>query len=245
MSPFSRRTRQRTLGKQEILDLEDELYSDSNHPFDILRPKKGRERPESYVKCLICGAKLRQVHTNHLAKHNLTVSEYLERFPDAELISRDYRKELSERYRSTIGRKRKKVCVDCSKPFVTYSPNKIRCNDCQRIYRLEAKKARERQRRRSFKPLDQILGSGDKTTHLTILPNGRILGAVWLEREMKRLNGRKVRYKCPVCDGGDMLMIRNHEAYCMECGGKIVYARENEHYTMSEFACSSCGLVIE
>jgi len=54
--------------------------------------------------------------------------------------------------------------------------------------------------RRSFKALDQILGSGDKTIYLTMLPNGRILGAVWLEKEKERLKGRKLRYKCPVCD---------------------------------------------
>ena len=92
---------------------ENELFSDS---FE-LRVKRKDERLDSYVKCLICGAKLKQVHTNHLAKHNITVNEYLEKYPDAELISKDYHKELSERHRQTLGRKRERVCVDCSKPF--------------------------------------------------------------------------------------------------------------------------------
>ena len=118
------------------------------------------------------------------------------------------------------------------------------------MYRLETLKERERLRRRSFKPLDQILGSGDKSTYLTVLPNGRILGAVWLEKQMKRLEGRKPRNKCPVCNERYMLVIQNHQAYCMDCGGKVIYAREkyareNEYYSSSEFVCSYCGLVIE
>ena len=83
--------------------------------------------------------------------------------------------------------------MNCSKIFVIYSPNKIRCDACQRTYKLETKKRRERLRRRNYRGLDQILGSGDKSTYLTILPNGRILGAVWLESEMKKLNGSKRR----------------------------------------------------
>lgn len=106
---------------------------------------KGKgERLDSYVKCLICGARLRQVETNHLAKHSLTISEYMERFPQAELISGDYHEELSKRYRRTLGRQREKVCIACSKPFVTYAPNKKRCDLCQRIYKLETMKERER-----------------------------------------------------------------------------------------------------
>ncbi|RLE91346.1 MAG: hypothetical protein DRN04_13010 [Thermoprotei archaeon] len=51
---------------------EKRLYSED---FVELRVKKKYERLDSYVKCLVCGAKLRQVHPNHLAKHNLTVEE--------------------------------------------------------------------------------------------------------------------------------------------------------------------------
>ncbi|MGB9614178.1 MAG: MucR family transcriptional regulator [Fervidobacterium sp.] len=228
--------------KYDIPEYEGELYSGS---FTELRVKKKDERLDSYVKCLVCGAKLKQVEKNHLAKHGLTIEEYKGRFPDADLISRDYLEELRERYRKTIGIKRNKVCLDCSKPFVTYSPNKVRCDACQRKYRLEALRKRERIRRRSFKPLNQILGSGDKSTHLTILPNGRVSGAVWLENEMKKLNGRKRRYKCPVCEEDDMLLVINHQPYCIECKNKIVYARENKYYSLSEFVCSSCGLVLE
>jgi len=218
---------------------EKELYSIK------LKVKKKNEKLDSYVKCLVCGAKLKQVHTNHLAKHGLTINEYLEKFPNAELVSKDYHRELSERYKQVLGKRREKVCVDCSKPFITYSPSKVRCDICQKMYELENKKIRERKRRRSFKALDQILGSGDKTTYLTILPSGRILGAVWLEEKMKKLKGRKKRYKCPVCNESYMLVIENYQAYCIDCGGKVVYAKENENYSANEFVCSHCGLVLE
>jgi len=237
------------MGKRHVRsDLKDTIENESSYKL------REEENLESYVKCLICGAKLRQIHSNHLAKHNMTIEDYMERFPNAQLISRDYHEELSRRYKRSLGRKREKVCVDCSKIFVTYSPNKIRCDACQRMYKLETKKRRERLRRRNYRGLDQILGSGDKSTCLTILPNGRILGVVWLENEMKKLNGSKRRnvnmkgrenYRCPLCYGIDFLLIVNHQPYCMECGGKIVYARENKNYSISEFVCSSCGLVIE
>ena len=31
--------------------------------------------------------------------------------------------------------------------------------------------------------------------------------------------------------------------FCLECGGRIILARENEYYTATEPCCSSCGLV--
>ena len=36
---------------------------------------------------------------------------------------------------------------------------------------------------------------------------------------------------------------RRRWGYCLECGGRIVLARENEYYTATETCCSSCGLV--
>jgi len=64
-------------------------------------------------------------------------------------------------------------------------------------------------------------------------------------KKMRKLNGRRIRYECPVCEEQSMLLIINHQPYCMECNGKVVYALENEYYSVSEFACSHCGLVIE
>ncbi len=222
---------------------EKHLYSED---FVELRVKRKCERLDSYVKCLVCGAKLRQVHPNHLAKHNLTVEEYLQKFPYAKLISKDYSEELSERYRQNLGKERLKVCIDCNRTFITYSHNKLRCPTCQRKYRLNTLRNRERMRRRSGKALNQILGTGDKTTYLTTLSDGRILGWVWLQKQIKKLNGKKPRYKCPVCGREDyMLLIVNHQPYCLECGGKIVYARENQYYSANEFTYSKCGLVLD
>ena len=36
---------------------------------------------------------------------------------------------------------------------------------------------------------------------------------------------------------------RRRRGFCIECGGRIVLARENEYYTATEPCCSSCGLV--
>ena len=46
------------------------------------------------VKCRICGRTFK-VLTGHLKSHNLTVKEYLKRFPDAQLFSDETKKKLS------------------------------------------------------------------------------------------------------------------------------------------------------
>jgi len=36
---------------------------------------------------------------------------------------------------------------------------------------------------------------------------------------------------------------RRRRGFCLECGGRIVLARENEYYTVTEPCCCRCGLV--
>jgi len=36
---------------------------------------------------------------------------------------------------------------------------------------------------------------------------------------------------------------RRRRGFCLECGGRIVLARENEYYTTTEPCCCRCGLV--
>lgn len=39
------------------------------------------------------------------------------------------------------------------------------------------------------------------------------------------------------------MLVYLENPHCMECGNEIVFADENQYYTVSEFACSKCGLV--
>ena len=137
---------------------------------------------DSYVKCMVCGRMFYVVHPNHLERHGLTVKEYLSMFSDVKVYSERYLKSLKRNYWKGIGRRREKVCVSCGTSFTTYSSKKVRCDLCQRLYRLETKRRRERLRRRSGKGVKQVLGTRGQSVNLRILPNGKVVAADWLER---------------------------------------------------------------
>ena len=97
----------------------------------------------------------------------------------------------------------------------------------------------------------------DKSNDLTI-ENGRVKGAVWLESQIGRKSVAKNywrrsffqrRYEEALCNCGSLqtpffVAIENHRRFCSECGGKIIIASENDHYTITEIVCSFCGLVL-
>jgi DNA-directed RNA polymerase subunit RPC12/RpoP len=87
--------------------------------------------------------------------------------------------------------------------------------------------------------------------------NGRVYGAILLERDKRRrarshggfVNPWIARYsgdndgRCEECGSDMMIIIGTHQAYCNECGSKVVLAIKNQHYSLTEFTCDSCGLV--
>ncbi|MEM3464192.1 MAG: hypothetical protein QXL91_04950 [Candidatus Bathyarchaeia archaeon] len=211
---------------------------------------EGHGGVECYLKCMVCGRKLRVVHSNHLMRHGLTVENYTSMFPEAKIYSERYVRSLKRNFWKGVGKRRNRRCVECGSKFTTNSPNKVRCDLCQRIHRLETLKRRERMRRKFRKAQRQILGTKDQSTCLKVLPNGRVAGALWLE---KRVGGKKVRrlfngdgqIQCSTCESTFLMMIIDGQPYCTECGGTIVVARENEHYSATEICCGKCGLVYE
>ena len=48
------------------------------------------------VKCKICGNEYYVIQSQHLKKHNISMAEYLEKFPDAKLLSDEYRRWQTE-----------------------------------------------------------------------------------------------------------------------------------------------------
>lgn len=218
----------------------------------VRRGKEVEDRGETgdcYVKCMVCGRRLHVVHTNHLKKHGLTIEQYRSKFPRAKIYSDRYIRSLKKRYCKTIGRKRVKTCVNCGAAFATNAPNKFMCDLCQRKHKLESGRSRERLRRRSWRGVKQTLGTKGPSVNLTVLPNGRVAAAVWLEKHKGKkhrmmLNGDG-RLQCPDCNSTYLMFIEYGQPYCMECGGKITLAPENKHYTTTELCCSKCGLVYE
>jgi len=50
----------------------------------------------AYVECKECGKELKEINNSHLKKHNITREEYKEKYPNAELICEDRRKQCSK-----------------------------------------------------------------------------------------------------------------------------------------------------
>ena len=205
---------------------------------------------DCHLKCMVCGKRLRIVHSNHLERHSLTIEQYLSRFPGAKVYSERYIQSLKRNFWKRIGKRRERICVNCGATFTTHSPNKVRCDLCQRVYRLEALKHRERLRRRSWKGVKQIMGTKGESINLKVLRSGRVAAAVWLEKNKGRgeglrrmFNGGGEEPQCQICDSTYLLLIEDGQPYCTECGGRIVIARENEQYTATEPCCNACGLV--
>jgi len=78
----------------------------------------------------------------------------------------------------------------------------------------------------------------------------RVYGAVLLEQGMSVNASSNWTYgkslECEGCGSNMIIDIIDHEAFCPECGAKIVIARENEHYSMqAEPVCDNCGLVYD
>ena len=53
------------------------------------------------VRCEICGKEFQKITNTHLRKHDVTINEYMEQFPDAFLITEGCRKKISE---ATLGK---------------------------------------------------------------------------------------------------------------------------------------------
>jgi len=113
--------------------------------------------------------------------------------------------------------------------------------------------------------MNDVGTKGTPAMNLAVLPNGRVAGAVWLEtgkipsvkgtmqpnnspktpwrRRLKESGWqRRIMERCPNC-GEHNILVYQENPHCWECGSEIVFARENENYTVSEHVCSKCGLV--
>ena len=59
---------------------------------------KMKKDEEGFVLCQICGRKFRQITSFHLKKHKVTVKEYRDKFPEAEITCKELRKLHSETF---------------------------------------------------------------------------------------------------------------------------------------------------
>jgi len=199
-----------------------------------------------YVKCLICGKKLKFVNHAHLKKHGITYKQYLEMYAKAQVMSIELKKKISENTRKNI-KEITKICKKCGKVFVTKSARKVLCDKCQKeqlkIYMKNYNKMYYELHKRKIRFIKSLsrkrLGSIDKED------------LDKLELEIK--NGKRIRdlrlilkyqgYCHPHTARAEFVLIDPPDIYCGECGNKIVKALPNKYYTCAEFVCSNCGLV--
>ena len=61
---------------------------------------------KNFVKCMICGEKRKQIcESTHLKLHNITKKEYLEKFPNAELVPINRKNHMSQTMKKTMRRR--------------------------------------------------------------------------------------------------------------------------------------------
>ena len=207
----------------------------------------------SYVKCLVCGSKFQQVNGSHVKKHNLTMVQYRQLYPEASLMAPKVLEKISK---TLWGAKKWKPykceCKLCGQLFEKRSGNSFHCEKCRRKIYIRNRRRSQRlynvKRRNSGRLRRFQLGTFGKK-YLQIV-DGRVKGAVLLERTISInssgfWNGSKYR-GCSVCRASYLIIISKNKVYCPECGAQIIIARENDNYTIhTELCCSKCGLVYE
>jgi len=173
---------------------------------------------EPYVKCLICGKKLKLINWLHLRKHNLTFEQYKQMFPNA----LTWRSEPKIQY-----------CEVCGKLFLSTSIRQAKyCPKCRYKRRILLTTIRRRQTRKKLKKRKYKLGSiSDKKL------NEFCQGKIDLQTIMK------YPYYSPCSTEHEFIIISENQLYCLECGAKIRLAFPNQYYDTTELCCSKCGLV--
>lgn len=64
----------------------------------------------------------------------------------------------------------------------------------------------------------------------------------WRRRLRSMAWQREVMKRCPSC-GGHNIGVYTENPHCFECGGELVFARENKQYGLFERCCSECGVI--
>jgi len=140
--------------------------------------------------------------------------------------------------------------MTCGSAIPNPRPNKKHCSrPCAQRGYVRRWKRKNRAKVRSQKRRWQERHPGTFGQCYLSSCNGRILGAVLLEKGIGINNfplyngGRPERCEC---GSNRLICITDHEAFCVECGSRIMLARENEYYSMPlEPVCPSCGLVYQ
>ena len=75
---------------------------------DVKNAKKEYDKTHTFVKCMICGKKLRNISNTHLKLHGITQQQYKEQFPNAPLFAEGLLEEQRDKREATISIR----CVD-------------------------------------------------------------------------------------------------------------------------------------
>lgn len=218
------------------------------------------------VKCLVCGQSFRVLTNTHLETHGLTREQYKQEFPNAQLkgiiswqVVEKTCVDCGETFLSYSCATGQVRCKECQRKYRGRCRTEWRKRNYPRLREAILRRQRRYYKRVGKHRLRPITHEGDKSVDLTVV-NGRVNGALWLLEEMKK-KPRRARFfewldqhgnrideygNRKGFYGGRFIVIDDdHTPYCSECGGKIVKAVANEHYSLMEYACSNCGVVLE
>ena len=221
--------------------------------------------------CLNGGESFTATGGNH--RYCSACGEERRRQRNREKGKRDYerhREELREKYRKRSGKPRlrtgylglddqgkrsfERTCRKCGKPYITTGVKARYCLKCQQVRYRDRKLRRMRIYNTRVRNTQKLCKAGtfDNKEYLQILDNGRIFGALLLQKGIS-INARGRYTKQGSMErsaylGIDKRILRiDGNIYCDECGAEILLVRTNHtNYTIPiELCCKSCGLVYE
>lgn len=67
-----------------------------------IKSEKELNKKDNHIICSICNKKLKSISSKHLKKHDITLLEYKNKYPNSNTISNEYKKRLQNKYEQTL-----------------------------------------------------------------------------------------------------------------------------------------------
>ena len=106
------------------------------------KEQKEINNSKSYIKCEVCGEKLRNISNTHLKKHGITQQEYKVKYPNSLIFARDLLEEQKNKRESTIKKR-------YTKKEIIYLKGEKAKQTCIKKYGKDYYKEKQRKRKES------------------------------------------------------------------------------------------------
>lgn len=212
------------------------------------------------IKCIVCGRRLKPKQRKRCSKCQQEVElQAHRRYWNSQKGQENARKYYEENKEHILKRNRewrkknKESLKEWHRKYRETHKEKIRQHRLEYYQKNKEKLRLHQALRNQISPFHYH----DITNNLSIV-NGRVKGAVWLENQICKKSVMKNywrrsfyqrQYQDALCSCSRLqtpffVAVENNSLYCVECGGRIIKAFENDYYTKLDLCCEFCGLVL-